>query len=57
MTASQQAKTAGFKSLIEVAELINKTRATLNNWFHDNRVLFDSVIIGLAKIKEDENEH
>lgn len=54
MTASEQAKAAGFKSLIEVAELIDKTTATLCNWFNDNPVLFNSVIIGLAKIKEDD---
>ena len=52
MTAAQEAKAMGFKSLKEVSELCNKSCATLGNWFKDNHIAFHAMLLGCLVIKE-----
>jgi len=46
MTASKQAKEAGLKSLLQVAELTGQSTQTLNNWFNHKPELFGIVLLG-----------
>jgi len=46
MTASQQAKQLGFKSLAQVAELFNVTTQCLRNWHKDEPEKFEMVLHG-----------
>lgn len=55
MTPSQQAKSAGLKSLKQVSEIIGKPVQTLDNWAKKSPELFDIVLLGCAfKIKKNE---
>jgi hypothetical protein len=51
MTASEHAKQAGLKSLVEVSELTGVSHQTLNNWHNDKPKLFAIVIAGCVSIK------
>jgi len=54
MTASQQAKQAGLKSLAQVSELTGVSFQTLNNWVNMKPDLFQVVLLGCAeKINND----
>lgn len=46
MTASEQAKAAGLKSLKQVAELTGQSAQTLNNWAENKPQLFKIVLLG-----------
>ena len=51
MTASEQAKEAGLKSLVELAEMVRKPPQTLRNWHRDSPELFAVVVAGAVVIK------
>jgi len=51
MTASEQCKAAGLKSLAEVAEMVRKPPQTLRNWHRDSPELFATVIAGAVALK------
>ena len=51
MTASQQAKAAGLKSLAEVSRITGQSIETLNNWSRNKPDLFEVVLLG-AKAKK-----
>lgn len=57
MTASQQAKASGLKSLTEASIICNKSTNTLRYWHKYNYELFRVVIAGCVSIKglEDKN--
>ena len=46
MTASEQAKAQGLKSLAQVAELTGVSFQTLNNWHKNKPELFEILLIG-----------
>lgn len=46
MTASAEAKAAGFKSLAHVAELFGVTTQCLRNWHKDEPQKFNIVLLG-----------
>jgi len=46
MTPSQQAKSAGLKSLSQVSELTGQSLQTLGNWHRDKPELFRIVLLG-----------
>jgi hypothetical protein len=50
MSASKQAKEAGYKSLSQVSEIIGKSTQTLNNWYNENPSLFKAVLVGAKNI-------
>jgi len=52
MTAAQKAKQLGFKSLKEMAELLNMSTQTLNNTFLANPVKFEALCIGAKAIRD-----
>lgn len=52
MTPSQQAKTAGLKSLSQVSELSGVSVQTLINWHRDKPRLFDIVLLGCVREME-----
>lgn len=54
MTASQQAKAAGLKSLIQVQQLTKQSAQTLINWHRDKPDLFRVVIAGCASLTQAE---
>ena len=56
MTASQQAKAQGFKSLAQVSELSGVSARTLINWHKDKQYLFQIVLLGLATQEKLNNE-
>ena len=49
MTAAQEAKSHGYKTLAQVAELTGKTTFTLRSWHKDNHRLFKAVLIGFKE--------
>ena len=51
MTASEQAKEAGLKSLVELAEMVRKPPQTLRNWHRYAPKLFAVVVAGAVVIK------
>lgn len=50
MTAAEEAKALGFKSLTQVAELFGVTTQCLRNWHKDERDKFDIVLIGCVHL-------
>jgi hypothetical protein len=46
MTASEHAKAAGLKSLLELSEMTGVSTQTLNNWHNNKPFLFNIVILG-----------
>lgn len=56
MTASQAAKQAGLKNLLEVSELTGVSHQTLNNWHNDKPKLFAVVIAGCVAVKSASKE-
>lgn len=50
MTASQQAKAAGLKSLLQVQQLTGQSAQTLINWHRDKPELFRVVIAGCVAL-------
>ena len=57
MTASDKAKTAGFKTLTEVSKITGVSTQTLNNWHNNKPLLFRVVIAGCKQIKGKINEN
>ncbi len=55
MTASQQAKQAGLKSLAEVTRMTGQSKETLSNWSRNKPELFHVVIQGCLAIKGADN--
>lgn len=51
MTASEQAKAAGLKSLAEVERMSGVSFQTLNNWHKSKPQLFAVVVAGCAAMK------
>lgn len=51
MTASQQAKAAGLKSLLQVQQLTGQSAQTLINWHRDKPELFHVVVAGCVYLK------
>lgn len=51
MTAAEQAKVAGLKSLAELAQMVRKPPQTLRNWHRDSPELFAVVVAGAVSIK------
>lgn len=51
MTASEQAKAAGLKSLAEVERMTRVSFQTLYNWHKNKPELFAVVVAGCAAIK------
>jgi hypothetical protein len=54
MSASKAAKQAGLKNLKYVYTTANVDKSTFNRWYTHNRILFDVVVIGVKKLKEQE---
>lgn len=54
MTASEQAKAAGLKSLKQVSDMVKKPRETLYNWHRYNPDLFNIVIAGCVASKPED---
>jgi len=52
MTASQQAKKAGLKNLVEVVDITGQSRQTLTNWHKNKPLLFNVVLIGCVRLNE-----
>lgn len=52
LTASQQAKAAGLKSLLQVQQLTRQSAQTLINWHRDKPDLFRVVIAGCVSLTE-----
>lgn len=50
MTASQQAKAAGLKSLLQVQQLTKQSAQTLINWHRDKPDLFRVVVAGCVSL-------
>lgn len=50
LTASQQAKAAGLKSLLQVQQLTKQSAQTLINWHRDKPELFRVVIAGCVSL-------
>ena len=46
MTASQQAKASGLKSLAQVSEITGISFQTLNNWHKNRPDLYEVIILG-----------
>lgn len=52
MTASEQAKAAGLKNLLQVQQITCQSAQTLINWHRDKPELFNIVILGcVASLK------
>lgn len=51
MTAAEQCKEAGLKSLAELAAMVRKPPQTLRNWHRDAPELFATVVAGAVVIK------
>lgn len=49
-TASMKAKSMGFRTLGEVAEISGKSRSTLNKWYNEQPEFFNIVILGCQKL-------
>tara|TARA_R110002051_G_scaffold324424_2_gene421612 strand:+ start:13509 stop:13685 length:177 start_codon:yes stop_codon:yes gene_type:complete len=57
MTAAEEAKASGFKSLAQVAELFSTTTQCLRNWHKYNRVKFEIVLLGCKEyLKEKDGD-
>ena len=56
MTASEQCKAAGLRSLAELSEIVRKPTQTLRNWHRDSPDLFSVVIAGAVVIKTANND-
>ncbi len=52
ITASQQAKAAGLKSLAQVSELTGVSFQTLNNWAKHKPQLFEAVLLGCLALTD-----
>jgi len=48
---SQYCKSQGLSSMVELSELCNKPKTTLNDWWNDNRELFICVVAGAVSKK------
>ena len=46
MTASKQAKKAGFTSLKQVQEISGESQQTLGNWFKNYPLRFEIILLG-----------
>jgi hypothetical protein len=46
MTAAEEAKQAGYKSLTHLANLSGKTTRCLRDWHRSNKPLFNAVLLG-----------
>lgn len=51
MSASKTAKSLGLESLKEVSQMVDRSTSTLNDWYRNDRDLFNAVIVGCASIK------
>ena len=51
MTPSEQCKTAGLKSLAELAKISGASSRTLINWHREKPALFATVLAGAVVIK------
>ena len=56
MTASDKAKNKGLKSLKEVCDLTGVSFQTLNNWSNDKPELFEVVLLGCVKKREQKTQ-
>lgn len=56
MTASQQAKAAGLKSLSQVSEMTGQSAQTLINWSKNKPELFEVVLRGCAQLERDKEQ-
>ena len=54
VTASEDAKKVGLKSLKEAAEMTDTSFQTLNNWYNDKPKLFAVVMAGCAAMRNTE---
>lgn len=52
MTASEQCKEAGLKSLTELSTITGKSVRTLQNWHRDDSNFFSIVLCGAVMIKK-----
>jgi len=52
MTASKQARAAGFKSLVEVEEITGEISKNLSNWSKTKPGLFRIILLGCIADKE-----
>ena len=48
-TAGNAARIAGFKNLDELSSFCGITTRTLQNWYNDNRLAFDCILMGAAQ--------
>ena len=46
MTPGKKAKSAGINGMIEMGQLANKAKSTLEGWYHTNPELFNVVLSG-----------
>ena len=54
MTPSQEAKSAGLKSLTTVSDITGVSLQTLTNWHKDKPKLFKAVVAGCVALTIDE---
>ena len=52
MSAAEYAKSKGFKSLIEVCEVLGVHKNTMRNRFNNNKKLFEESVDSALKIRE-----
>lgn len=57
MSASEQAKSEGLKSLAQVSEITGASVQTLNNWYKNKPELFKIVLLGCKQSKITEKRH
>jgi len=53
MSASKQCKEAGLKNMIELIEISNKPRRTLEVWYHSNPQFFKVIVSGCVAVKNE----
>lgn len=56
MTASEKAKSAGFKNLAELSRISGASSQTLNNWFSDKPFIFESVLMSAVLQEKKEKQ-
>ena len=56
MSASEEAKSMGFKSLIEVAKMFDCSTQCLQNWHKHYHNKFEVVLLGCKALKESKDE-
>ena len=57
MSAANEVKAIGLKSLQYVADHSGTNRGTLNHWYHTNYIRFISIAYGVKSIRDSKANH